>query len=453
MNRRNGCMPQFSRPFYLLGFCLLVFGSATASAAPQSRVVLISIDGLMPDYYLQADALGVKIPNLRQLIKDGVHARGAVGVFPSVTFTSHTTIITGVQPRRHGVAGNRVFDPTGSAGGGWYWYYRDVRVPTLFSAARRARISTASVTWPATAGAPIDSNFPDMYPVEDLREAKNLMALAAGQGIESVVASASTLVQMHDDVRTNVALHFLKARPRLLAIHYLELDEQQHAHGPKTSPVLETLERIDGELGRLFEAVRRAGLWESTTWIVVSDHGHVAIDTTVSPCAVFEALGLLEVDNTGGITRWDAVTWGSGGATGVYINKDAPAGTRERVDGALELLGAHKFYGVERVVRGAALEQTGGFAGAYAAIEARHGVTLSHACGTRLVAPSKSKSTHGYSPEHPSLHASFIAAGPHIKRGASLGLVRLVDIAPTVARVLNLTLANTDGTAIEAAFR
>jgi predicted AlkP superfamily pyrophosphatase or phosphodiesterase len=43
-------------------------------------------------------------------------------VTPSITFPAHTTMITGVNPSRHGVLSNEVFDPDGKLGGGWNWY-------------------------------------------------------------------------------------------------------------------------------------------------------------------------------------------------------------------------------------------------------------------------------------------------------------------------------------------
>ena len=50
-----------------------------------ATVVLLSIDGLKPDYVLEADEHGLRIPHLRSLVADGVSATGMRGVFPTVT--------------------------------------------------------------------------------------------------------------------------------------------------------------------------------------------------------------------------------------------------------------------------------------------------------------------------------------------------------------------------------
>src|SRR5262245_25967081 len=115
-----------------------------------AAVLLISVDGMMPESYLEPDKLGLQIPNIRALVSDGAHATGVTSVMLTVTFPAHTTMITGVPPARHGIPTNDIFDPDEKLGGGWYFYYRDIKAPTLFDLARRAALKTATVTWPVT---------------------------------------------------------------------------------------------------------------------------------------------------------------------------------------------------------------------------------------------------------------------------------------------------------------
>jgi predicted AlkP superfamily pyrophosphatase or phosphodiesterase len=61
-------------------------------------VLLISIDGLRPGDVLEAESRGLKIPNLRRFLAEGAHAQGVRGVLPTLTYPSHTTLITGVAP-------------------------------------------------------------------------------------------------------------------------------------------------------------------------------------------------------------------------------------------------------------------------------------------------------------------------------------------------------------------
>ena len=66
---------------------------------------------------------GIKLPTLGKLITEGgVYATGVRNVLPTVTYPDHTTLITGVWPSRHGIAGNQTFDPLQQNMTGWYWY-------------------------------------------------------------------------------------------------------------------------------------------------------------------------------------------------------------------------------------------------------------------------------------------------------------------------------------------
>ena len=84
--------------------CLLFASlcSAACLAAPPP-VLVISVDGLHPAYVTEADRHGLKIPALRRLMQQGAHARGVVGVVPTVTYPSHTTLMTGLTPRERAI--------------------------------------------------------------------------------------------------------------------------------------------------------------------------------------------------------------------------------------------------------------------------------------------------------------------------------------------------------------
>ena len=138
----------------VLGLLAVPLSGATP-AAPAYPVVLISIDGMGADFIVRADHYGLRIPNLRRLLKEGAWAHGVKGVVPTVTYASHTTLITGVSPARHGILYNETFDPLDRNKEGWYWYSEDIKVPTVWDVAFDAGLGVASVDWPVTAGAKI----------------------------------------------------------------------------------------------------------------------------------------------------------------------------------------------------------------------------------------------------------------------------------------------------------
>src|SRR5271154_7087699 len=165
-----------SRNFRILGwrwaigaFCglglvaaLLLATNTRAQKQAPPLLVMISVDGMRPDYITEADAHGAKVPNLRRFLREGTYAEGVVGVVPTVTYPSHTTLVTGVSPAKHGIFANTTFDPLQQNLQGWYWYTEDIRVPTLWDVAAAAGWTTASIQWPVTVGARITWNIPEV---------------------------------------------------------------------------------------------------------------------------------------------------------------------------------------------------------------------------------------------------------------------------------------------------
>ena len=84
--------------------------SVTASlihAAPSEHVILVSIDGWAHHYF---DDPKCHMPAVKSLAANGVRAKRMECSFPTVTWTNHTTLVSGVHPGRHGVRNGRVLE-------------------------------------------------------------------------------------------------------------------------------------------------------------------------------------------------------------------------------------------------------------------------------------------------------------------------------------------------------
>jgi predicted AlkP superfamily pyrophosphatase or phosphodiesterase len=144
----------------MIALVALAMSASPRAEEPARHVVMISIDGLRPSFYTQPGP--AKIPTIRRLMQQGAWARGVTGVLPSVTYPSHTTLITGVLPARHGIFDNRILDPEGTSNMAWFWYARDIRVTTLPAAVRARGLTAAAVNWPVTVGMDLDHNMPEI---------------------------------------------------------------------------------------------------------------------------------------------------------------------------------------------------------------------------------------------------------------------------------------------------
>ena len=123
-------------------------GLATVGAAfqpdppatrPADHVIVISIDGFRPAMYLDPAAEGIRIPNLMALRYGGSVADGVEVSYPSLTYTSHTSLATGVRPERHGIVSNTRFDPPNGSSA-WFFERSAMRLGIdTFGATRKHR--------------------------------------------------------------------------------------------------------------------------------------------------------------------------------------------------------------------------------------------------------------------------------------------------------------------------
>ena len=208
-----------------------------ASAEASQPVLMISIDGLRPDSVTQADAHGLRVPNLRRFLTEGTYAEGVTGVLPTVTYPSHTTLVTGVTPDKHGISSNTTFDPLFRNQVGWYWYAEQERAETLWQAAHAHGIVTASLNWPVTVDAQgIDFNLPEYWRSSTADDVLLLRALARPLGLQQQLESelgpwvdGNTTTLEGDDKRTKFAVAMLREHhPGFFTVHLSSLDEEEH---------------------------------------------------------------------------------------------------------------------------------------------------------------------------------------------------------------------------------
>ena len=411
------------------------------------HVVFVSIDGMRPDYYTHADSYGVAIPNLRSLMQRGRYAEAVIGTSPTVTYPAHTTLVTGARPNHHGILTNRPFDPTYRNEGGWNWYAESIKADTLWAALRRAGKTTGAVYWPVTVGAAIDESFPQVWRAKVDEDDKLLRALMTPGLAERYERAYGPLPAEHrtDYERGNAAELLLReGRHDLTLVYFTDLDEAEHEFGPGSREAMATLERIDGELGRVLHAIDAAGDGARTAVVVVSDHGFAAVRTVVHVGALLRAAGLIDLGPKGEVLRWRAGVLPAGGMAGIYLKEPADAAQRDRVAKVLDDAARDPRLGIRAVHGIEASEREGGFAGASFTLEAAPGFSFDAGLRSPPTGPSGDKGAHGYPPESADMYASLVAAGAGIRQGPPLPRVAMVGIGPTVARLLDVTLRDAE---------
>jgi len=411
-------------------------------------LVLISVDGLRPDYVTAADAHGCKIPNLRRFLREGTYAEGVQGVVPTVTYPSHTTLVTGVWPVKHGILANGTFDPLRKNQEGWYWYTEDIRVPTLWDAWAQAGRTTASIQWPVTVGARINWNIPEFWRADTPEDAKLLRAvstpglLAEAQAELGEYRGGIDSSPEGDENRGRYAQWILeKKRPALLTLHLTALDHIEHETWPFSEEAVAVLERLDAVIGNLREVAERLAPGRAFV-TVVSDHGFVKTDTQLNLFSAFREEKLFSVDEKGKVADWKAMPWVAGGSAAIVLKDPKDAATLAHVRELLSRLAADQANGIDRVLEADELHRRGGYPPASFLVSLKPGWRTGATLEGPVVSKVKPGGTHG---ELPDLRASYFLIGPGVPAGRSLGLIDMRDVAPTLAHLAGLLLPSADG--------
>jgi predicted AlkP superfamily pyrophosphatase or phosphodiesterase len=425
-----------------------------ASALPGERrdkpakpdVVLISIDGLKPEAIVDAANHGLKVPNLRAFMRDGVYATGVRGVLPTLTYPSHMSIMTGASPAHHGIYSNTTFDPFKHNDRGWYWYAEDVKVPTLWDAAAKAHLTTANVYWPTTVGAPITYNLPQIWRSgtdDDLKLQRVLNTPGLEQELSKTLGRYPGGMEesvAEDEIRSRFAIALLEGKhPDFMTIYFTGLDTEQHESGPFSAQSNAVLERIDTLIGTLRAAIEKASAHRATICIV-SDHGFAAVDHDVNLYSAFLEAGLFSIDRDNKVTAWQAMPWPAGGGAAVMLADPADEAVRTRVAALLDSLLHNPANGIDRVLTHEMLVQARGFPDAAWFVSFSVGYEFGGSFTAPLVSNPANRGMHGYVPDLPEMRSSFFLIGPHIPTGRSLGEIDMRQIAPTLATILHVPL-------------
>ncbi|HWJ29980.1 MAG TPA: ectonucleotide pyrophosphatase/phosphodiesterase [Flavisolibacter sp.] len=422
------------RSLFLL---IIVFIAANSFAQQIKHVVVISVDGLRPDFYLDSSW---HANNIRALMKDGVYARGVNSVFPSMTYPSHTTIVTGVQPAHHGIYYNAVFEPQGSTGK-IYWNDSSIKAFTIWTAAQNKGLKVASLLWPVSADAPVMYNIPDIGSMgEGIREQYSKPSGFVNELKTNVFNGASKIDYGKNINVARIAAYVIqKDQPNLMTIHFFSVDHAEHLQGRDGDMVKEAVADADSGVAIIIAALKEAHLWDHTAIIVTGDHGFVNVNTVLNPNVWLANAGLIKnIKNSDRQAQFFTV----GGSAYLYVkNHD-----RHILDQVIKILDGlpenEKQY--IKVIDRKKLNAIEANPDVELALSGLNGASF----GGAFEGPDMKEGhggTHGFIPDFREIQTGFVAYGPGISKGVVIPEMNLRDIAPVVARLLGLSFQTAEG--------
>lgn len=422
----------------LLVLAVIIMAAGQGYSQKVEHVVLITVDGFRPDFYLDPawDAV-----NIRKLMEDGTHARGVNSVFPSMTYPSHTTIVTGVQPVKHGVYYNNMFEPNGPTGK-MYWNDSSIHVPTVWDAAEKKGMTVAALFWPVSADAPVQYNIPDIGSMgEGIREQYAKPAGLVDVLKKEVFGGTDKINYGKDHNVAQIAAYVIdKAKPNLMTIHFFSVDHYEHMQGRQGDSVRMAIKDADSSVGIVVDALKKAGIWDKTVIIITGDHGFVDVKTSVNPNVWLVKAGLItDVKKD----DWKAQFFSVGGSSYLYLkdrnDKETLAKVKEVLAGLPEE--DKKLF---RMIDRKQLDGIGGNPLVEFALSGENGASFGNGMTGEAVKAGHG-GTHGYFPDFHEIQTGYVACGPGIKKGGVIAEMNQRDQAAIIVKLLGLSLPTVEG--------
>lgn len=398
-----------------LGLTLAWLGASAAEAAERTVIVML-FDGFAP---AMADA--TRTPNLDVMKKEGAWSRHLVPAFPTISLINHTTYATGCWPEHHGVMSNIFYDPKlGRFGeqmnfGDADWH---TGCESMWEAAERQGMKSAVFNWvgrwSSTRG-------------KRATYANPLTRDGARQSDEAILAQALKLLA------DNGPNH-----PRLIALYFSGPDDAAHYHGTLSPETLAAVRKSDWIVGRLMAGVRALPKGREATLIVGTDHGMMDVGPLVNVGRLMNEFDIRARQATDGATAF------------LYLDKG------ESADRVIKALAADKY---------AFDAYTKGHFPAYVHLGSGPRVPdvllIAHPpywmvgpevmpqwadmIGVNWIWPAAFtpfagglKATHGYDPHIVQMHGIFYAWGAGVAKGREISRLDMIDIHPTVMKLLGL---------------
>jgi predicted AlkP superfamily pyrophosphatase or phosphodiesterase len=427
---------------------IITVGCSSKHSYPAKHVILISLDGSRPVFYMDSTW---HAPHLKKLKRKGVYvAKGIESVFPTRTFPAHTTIITGAYPATHGIYYNKI--AAKSVGGVHYWYACEIKCPTLWDAVKKAGMTSGAVLWPVSIGAPINYNVPERRPERWEREniltikypyitPKNLFSdFEKKSGYKLTVRKLKYGKFAKDKAIAKISNYIIKTyKPNLMAIHFIGIDHQEHLHGIDAPEVKRAVAITDSLIGTILKAVKDAGIWNSTAILIVGDHGQTNTKAIFAPNVYLAKHGL--ITQKGWKAKFHEVT----GSAFLYVKDKS---SQAMVDSVVTILKNTPEYknGDFRILDREALDKMGACPNVPLALSMKPGITVrSGTKGKTFKKAYGSHGNHGYDPAYSSMHTVFIAYGAGIGKHKSIKGMGIKDIAPVIEKLLGLKFSAPDG--------
>ena len=362
-------------------------------------LVLISIDGFRWDYMDRYPT-----PNMDRIAARGTKAERLLPVFPTLTFPNHYSIATGLYPDHHGLVANEFPDPERDK---WYslkkretvedrWFYAGE--PIWVTAETQGMVAAAYFF--VGTEAPVQGVYPTHWRSFD-------KDITGEDRVDQVLAWFGEPEQ---------------SRSHIYTLYFEDVDDNSHWRGPESEENIEAISRVDGYLGRLLDGLEKLPYADQVNIILLSDHGQGAYLPDQQAYLLADHVDLV-----------DTVIVEGGSYLFLHLEKDEPGRAAAIVAGVNNSWKHGRAYLPQDTPAQWHVGNNPRFPDVILMPEAGYAVLSTEGKRGKINAGD-----HGWAPENPDMHGFFVACGPNITAGLSLGPVNNIDVYPLMLSILGL---------------
>lgn len=414
----------------------------------KKRLLVVSIDALF-----SSDI--EKIRNMSafgRMLDNSLLVNEVMPIYPALTYPCHTSIVTGCYPDKHGIYHNEVLEPHIS-NIHWNWDARNIKVKSLFHYLREAGVSTSSVFWPVSAHADVDYLVPEIWSRSYDKTQIDTIKEASSHNIDDILERHQdyldfTSKEKLDIFATNCAVDIINEyQPEAMFFHLSLVDNYRHKFGCNGDQIMWALEKCNGWVQEVLDALKNKGVLEDTTLVLLGDHGHIAINKTISMNYLFQKQGLLTTDESGKVVDYKVYCHGAGLSAQIYV-KDESEETMSKLHAIFDDLKANGYvmhvFDKETLARD--WHVTGDFAYFLEANESYSFVTnITKNLIEDMPMPENitTRGKHGHLPTRENKTVFAIQGKKVVPGTRDSGCI--VDVAPTILEALEIPYQGLDG--------
>lgn len=421
----------------------------------RKKLILVSLDALSGTDFPYVKTL----PHFSKIIEEGAYCTREASVYPSLTFPSHASIITGCVPASHGIVNNYIFAPFEPIPK-WNFYASNLRRRAIWDYAAENGKEVLSISWPVSAGGGMKYSMPEMSPAKPkIWNAANFFRqiYVLGRygtpsfGIKTLLSErglpSAWFLGKQPHLDFSMMRSFLKAiedsRFDIALLHIYGLDDAKHSKGTRDPLVKKYLQAYDKFVGQLMEYQERRRD-ENITLVFTGDHSQKDVKLAIYGNRLLERLGYAEYKN-GKLVSYKAYLDSCDGMAYIYIKDKNPGKIKEHLKHALKGLP-----GIQAVMEPEQFKPLGCDYKADLVLEAEDGYSFESGYDEKAfstedgIVKNHYKALHGYLPSKPDYQTMFFCYGPDVA-AKRLDEMCITDILPTVSWWLGMKTDPVDG--------